>query len=164
VNAATTDPREEHAMTQQQRRRNTALEKLSDTGLSLADSSQDIRNRKVIDRLGEEIGHVSGLFIDQDERKVRMLEIRAGGFLGIGDRHVILPVDAITSVTKDEVHVNQTGERVAHSPAYDPTLIVDTPAQDFWEPYYGYYGLSPYWGAGYMYPEFPSSRERPITD
>jgi sporulation protein YlmC with PRC-barrel domain len=164
VNAATTDPREEHAMTQQQRRRNTALEKLSNTGLSLADSSQDIRNRKVIDRLGEEIGHVSGLFIDQDERKVRMLEIRAGGFLGIGDRHVLLPVDAITSVTKDEVHVNQTGERVAHSPTYDPTLFAEAPAQDFWEPYYGYYKLSPYWGAGYMYPEFTPSRERPITD
>jgi sporulation protein YlmC with PRC-barrel domain len=147
----------------QQHRRNTALEKLNNTGLSLADSSQDIRNRKVIDRLGEEIGHVSGLFIDQDERKVRMLEIRAGGFLGIGDRHVLLPVDAITSVTKDEVHVNQTGERVAHSPTYDPTLFAETPAQDFW-PYYGYYKLSPYWGAGYMYPEFTPSRERPITD
>jgi sporulation protein YlmC with PRC-barrel domain len=148
VIAATTDLREEHAMTQQ-RKRNTSLEKLNDTGLSLADSSQDIRNRKVIDRHGEEIGHVSDLFIDQDERKVRMLEIRAGGFLGIGDRHV---------------HVNQTGERIAHSPTYDPTLIVDAPAQQFWEPYYGYYGLSPYWGAGYMYPEFPPSRERPITD
>ena len=150
-------------MTQQHRRRNTALEKLSNTGLSLADSSQDIRNRKVIDRHGDEIGHVSDLFIDQDERKVRMLEIRAGGFLGIGDRHVILPVDAITSVTKDEVHVNQTGERVAHSPTYDPTLFAEAPAQDFW-PYYGYYKLSPYWGAGYMYPEFTPSRERPITD
>ena len=136
-----------------QPRRRGALETLSNTGLELADSSQDIRHRKVVDVHGAAIGHVSDLFIDPDERKVRMLEIRAGGFLGIGDRHVLLPVDAITSVSKDEVHVNESRERLVRSPAYDPTLI-DEPTQQYWEPFYGYYGLSPYWGAGYMYPEF----------
>jgi sporulation protein YlmC with PRC-barrel domain len=133
------------------------LEKLSETRLTLGNSEQDIRNRKVVDRDGDELGHVSDLFIDQDERKVRMLEIRAGGFLGLGDRHVLLPVDAITSVTKDEVRVNQTRERIVHSPVYDPTLIDRSP-REYWEPYYGHYGLSPYWGSGYMYPEFPMSR------
>ena len=133
---------------------NTELEKLSDTGLVLADSDQDIRNRKVIDRHGDDIGHVSNLFIDQDERKVRMLEVSAGGFLGLGDRHFLLPVDAITHVGKGEVHVNQTRERIVNSPVYDPTLV-DRPRQEYWEPYYGYYGVSPYWSAGYMYPHFP---------
>lgn len=137
---------------------NAELEKLSDTRLILGDSEQDVRSRKVIDRHGDDIGHVSDLFIDQDERKVRMLEIRAGGFLGLGDRHFLLPVDAITSVTKDEVRVNQTRERVVQSPVYDPTLVARSP-REYWEPYYGYYGLSAYWGAGYVYPEFPMSRQ-----
>ena len=52
---------------------NTELEKLSDTRLTLDDSSQDIRNRKVFDRHGEEIGAVNDLFIDPIERKVQML-------------------------------------------------------------------------------------------
>jgi sporulation protein YlmC with PRC-barrel domain len=150
-------------MKQQQRTGNTALEKLNETGLSLADPSQDIRHRKVIDRHGNEIGHISDLFIDPGERKVRMLEIRAGGFLGFGERCVLLPVDAITSVAEHDVHVNETRERLALSPAYDPTLIVE-PTQAAWEPFYGYYGISPYWGAGYMYPEFLRSPEKPITD
>jgi hypothetical protein len=92
-----------------------------------------------------------------------MLEVRAGGFLGLGDRHFLLPVDAITSVTKSEVHVNQTRERIVHSPVYDPTLI-ETPTQEYWEPYYGYYGLSPYWDSEYMYPHFPIISEEPSRD
>lgn len=144
----------------QQHTTNTELEKLTETGLALEDSTQDIRNRKVVDAQGEDIGHVSNLFIDQGERKVRMLEVRAGGFLGLGDRHFLLPVDAITSVAKDEVRVNQTRERIVHSPAYDPTLIV-APTQQYLDPYYGYYGLLPYWGSGYLYPHLSTFGEEP---
>jgi sporulation protein YlmC with PRC-barrel domain len=141
----------------------STLEKLGDTDLALADLSQDVRGRKVVDLHGDEIGHVSALFIDEAECKVRMLEIRAGGFLGLGDRHFLLPVDMITNVTADAVQVNETLERVAHSPVYDPSLI-KLPNQDFWEPFYGYYGLSPFWGYGYMYPGFPiSAQGRPVA-
>lgn len=150
-------------MPQPQRGTNLELEKLIDTRLTLGDPAQDIRHRKVVDAHGDEIGHVSALFIDEDQRKVRMLEVRAGGFLGLGDRHFLLPVDAITTVTKDKVHVNQTRERILHSPVYDPTLI-ETPTQQYWEPYYGYYGLSPYWSLGYMYPHFPITSEEPSSD
>jgi len=137
---------------------NSEIEKLSDTGLELEDAAQDIRNRKVVDVHDEDVGHVSGLFIDRAERKVRMLEISGGGFLGFGDRHFLLPVDAITSIDKGEVHIDQTRERVVGSPAYDPTII-EAPTRDYWEPFYGYYGLSPFWGSGYMYPRFPISAE-----
>ena len=101
---------------------------------------------------------MSSLFIDEAERKVRMIEIRAGGFLGIGERHFLIPVDAVARVDKDEVHINLTREHIAGSPHYDPGLI-EEPTQSNWEPYYGYYGLSPYWGNGYMYPSFPLTFE-----
>jgi sporulation protein YlmC with PRC-barrel domain len=136
---------------------------LSDTGLVLSELGQDIRGRKVVDQHGSDVGHISGLFIDEGERKVRMLELRAGGFIGIGERHFLLPVDAITSVDKHDVHVSESGERITHSPVYDPTLVV-APTPDYWEPYYGYYGLSPYWGNGYMYPTFPWTRGGNLND
>ena len=150
-------------MSQSQHTTNNALERLKDTGLELGDSSPDVRGRKVVDRDGEDIGHVSDLFVDQHERKVRMLEVRAGGFLGLGDRHFLLPVDAVTGVTKDEVHVNQTRERIVNSPVYDPKLI-EAPPQEYWQPYYGYYGFSPYWGSGYIYRGFPGPRNEFSSD
>jgi hypothetical protein len=45
------------------------------------------------------------------------------------------------------VRVRETRERIVHSPAYDPALVVASP-REHWEPFYGYYGLSPYWGQG----------------
>ena len=153
-------------MSQSQQRTNTELEKLSETGLILADPSEDIRGRKVVDASGEDIGHVSALFIDRAERKIRMLEIRAGGFLGLGERHFLLPAEAVTNVAEGEVHISQTRDRVVHSPAYDPALEV-APTPEYWGGYYNYYGMSPYVGTGFgaamMYPTFSqptkSSRE-----
>ncbi len=76
------------------------LEKLRETGLALAYDAQDIRGRKVNDPNGDAVGHVSNLFIDVGERKVRMLEIRGGGFLGIGDRHVLVPVVRLPGISQ----------------------------------------------------------------
>jgi sporulation protein YlmC with PRC-barrel domain len=131
-----------------------ALENLNDSSLMLDDPTLDIRGRKVVDRAGDEIGHVTDLFIDVELAKVRMMQIRAGGFAGVGGRHLLLPVDAITSIEKHVVHVDETRHKVLGSPAYDPELD-NVPTQNFWEPYYGYYGLVPYWGNGYIYPRFP---------
>jgi sporulation protein YlmC with PRC-barrel domain len=151
-------------MSSNQNSSHAELEKLDDTDLILDDDAQDVRGRKLIDQQGETIGHVSSLFIDADERKVRMLEVRAGGFLGIGDRHFLIPADAVTKVEKESVYVNESRERILHSPVYDPHII-KAPTREYWGPFYGYYGLSPYWGTDYMYPGFPLSlEETPVRD
>lgn len=125
------------------------LVKLSDAGLTVSDPSADIRGRKVIDEHGDAIGDVSALFIDKGERKVRMLQVDAGGFLGLGERHFLIPAEAVAGVTRNEVRIKQTREHVTNSPAYEPNLI-EVRNGDYWEPYYGYYGYEPYWGGGPM--------------
>jgi len=50
------------------------------------------------------------------------------------------------------VVVDQTRERIAGSPAYDPDLTYD---QGYYGGLYGYYGYAPYWGPGYAYPGYP---------
>jgi len=127
------------------------LIKLGDTDLTVASPDEDIRGRSVIDSAGKKIGEVSALMIDDTEAKVRFIQVATGGFLGIGDKHFLIPVDAITSIDKDTVHINQTGERVKGAPDYDPNLVTD----DYWTNLYGYWGYSPYWNAGYTYPNYP---------
>lgn len=136
----------------------TALQRLVDTDLAIADLAEDIRGRKVLDRHGNNIAHISALFVDEQERKVRMLELRAGGFLGLGERHFLLPVEAITKIAPDEVHVNQTRERIVESRSYDPKLIV-APTHAYCDPLYRYYGLMPFWDPSYMYPPFSIPNE-----
>ena len=128
-----------------------ALHKLSDMDLTVADPAEDIRGRKVRDRNGEDIGEVDDLFVDEEAIKVRFLQIASGGFLGIGETKFLVPVDAITRITDDTVHIDQTGDRVAGAPRYDPALAEEPD----WLGYYGYYGYGPYWRAGYAYPPYP---------
>jgi len=129
------------------------LTKLSDTKLTVGDPNEDVRGRKVIDKNGHEIGKVDDLLIDNREHKVRLLQVESGGFLGLGETKVLIPVDAITRITDDEVHINHTREHVAGAPRYDPELAND---ETNWGGIYGYYGYGPFWGAGYRYPPYPN--------
>ena len=139
--------------------RGARLVRLSDTNLTLADGAEDIRGLKVLDMSGEELGTVNDLFIDEQERKVRFLEISSGGFLGLGATKFLLPVEAITRISVDVVHINQSRERVAGAPQYDPTLVEERYVSDV----YSHYGYPPYWGPDYHYPPYPyySSANRP---
>lgn len=139
--------------------RGARLVRLSDTNLTLADGAEDIRGLKVLDMSGEEWGSVNDLFIDEQERKVRFLEVSSGGFLGLGATKFLLPVEAISRIDVDAVHINQSLERVAGAPQYDPTLVEERYVSDV----YSHYGYPPYWGPDYHYPPYPyySSANRP---
>lgn len=128
------------------------LLKLSDTSLTFADPAEDIRRRKVLDKDGEEIGDVDDLLVDGREKKVRFLQVASGGFLGLGETRFLIPVDAITRISDDAVHISQTREHIAGAPRYDPALVVD---ERYLGDIYGHYGCSPYWRPDYVYPPYP---------
>lgn len=132
-----------------------ALQSLSQSDLVLADSAEDIRDRALVDRQGEEIGRIHDLMIDESENKVRFLQVRGGGFLGIGEKQFLIPVDAITSIEDDVVRIDQTREHVGGGPEYQPDLV---PEQDYFGNIYGWYGYQPYWAPGYRYPGYPYYR------
>ena len=133
------------------------LLRLNESGLTVADENADVRGRKVIDSAGEEIGKVEDLLIDEDEHRVRFLQVGAGGFLGIGERRFLIPVDAVTRLTPDAVSISRTREHVAGGPRYDPELVMDEVAPNY-EGIYAYYGVPPFWLAGYQYPAYPYFR------
>jgi len=134
-------------MTQHHDDSNDLLVKLGDSNLALSNSGDDIRDRKVIDANGQDIGHVSALFIDKKERKIRFLQVKAGGFLGIGEQEFLVPIEDVTRTEPAEIHVNHSREHVIAAPHFDPKLTTQR-TRDFWNPYYGYYGVTPYWGMG----------------
>ncbi|MQM26876.1 PRC-barrel domain-containing protein [Glycomyces albidus] len=132
----------------------TTLVRLGDSDLTVANEAEDVRGHKVIDRSGEETGTVDGLLIDESERKARFLEIGSGGFLGMGKKQVLVPVDAVTRVDDDNVYIDKDRQLVASGPEYDPELMPE-PDRPYFENLYGYYGYAPHWGAGYVYPRYP---------
>ena len=129
---------------------------LGDSDLTVSDPAEDIRGCTVKDRHGKKVGTVDGLMIDQYVQKVRYLQVESGGFLGLGQQHFLIPVDAITGIFGDNVHINETQERVVGAPGYDPKL---GPEPSYWDELGGYYGYLPFWGMGYRgYPMYPHYR------
>ena len=128
---------------------NAILYTLGDRGQTVDGSANDVRGREVKDKNGDGIGKVTDLLIDDRELKVRFLVVEHGGFRGFGETMTLMPVDAITKITEDAVFVNQSRERVASAPGYDPHLVDD---RSYHSIVYSHYGYAPYWGAGYMYP------------
>lgn len=126
-----------------------ALYTLGDRGETVDGSANDVRGREVKDKDGNGIGAVADLLVDDQEHKVRFLLVEHGGFLGFGEKKTLIPVDAITKITEDEVLLDQSRERVAAAPGYDPKLVDDRPYNSS---IYTYYGYAPYWGVGYGYP------------
>lgn len=126
--------------------------KMEDSELTLANSDEDIRGHSVVDSSGEDIGDVKDLLIDEDEAKVRFLQVGSGGFLGLGEETFLIPVDAITHIDNNTVRVNLTRDRVSQGPTYDPTMVRD---EEYWNTAYGHYGFLPFWAPGYRASTFP---------
>jgi sporulation protein YlmC with PRC-barrel domain len=116
------------------------LIRLSDSDLILEDQTQDVRGLDAYDTNGEEIGTVEGLYVDEEERKVRFLDVAAGGFLGLGEKNLLIPVEAVREVKEDGVVVDQSREKVVDSPPFDASVVPQAPYQ---RDIYDYYRLRP---------------------
>ncbi len=122
---------------------------LGDRGQTVDGSANDVRGREVKDKDGEGLGKIADLLVDDREEKVRFLVVEHGGFLGFGEKKTLIPVDAVTKITEFEVFIDQSRDRVAAAPGYDPDLVDDRP---YHSSIYDYYGYAPYWGEGYVSP------------
>jgi len=128
--------------------------RLSNDAKPLADEVSDVRDYQVVGNDGNEIGDVHDLLLDEREGKVHFLEVKTGGFLGLGRDDLLIPIGTIESIDRDEkrIRLKQTESAIKDAPNYDPEAENDRP---YYQSVYRHYGLEPYWSRGYTYPPFP---------
>jgi sporulation protein YlmC with PRC-barrel domain len=115
------------------------LVKMSDSDLRLEEPWQDIRGLEVYDVNGEQIGSVEDLYVDRDSSLPRFLEVSAGGFLGIGKKHFLIPIEEVSrDIDADRVTVNQPRDKVVESPDFDPDDVSNPDVQRAIRAYYGH--------------------------
>jgi len=115
------------------------LIKLSELDVPLEESWQDIRDLDVYDAAGEQIGSVEDLYVDRETRLPSYLVVSAGGFLGVGKKHFLVPVEEVSrDVGEERVTVTVPKEKVLNSPEFD--LDVGVPAADLQRAIDAYYG------------------------
>ena len=81
------------------------LVRLGDSDFVSANPEDDLCGKAVYDAEEQRIGSVGDLYIDPQEREMRFLEVGAGGFLGMGEKHYLVPVEAVVEVAEDRVTI-----------------------------------------------------------
>jgi sporulation protein YlmC with PRC-barrel domain len=130
---------------------NNSLRKLRDTDLASINYVDDVRGTRVVDSAGEPVGLVETLFVDGQQRKVRFLRVEPDRGFNTGGGTILIPVDAITNIARGVVRIDRPRAQVAIAPR-DLSLLS---AKEDVEMLYRYYGLQPFWAAGYEYPRYP---------
>lgn len=115
------------------------LAKMSESDFRLEEPWQDIRGLDVYDGNGEQIGSVDELYVDRDSRLPRFMVVSAGGFLGVGKKHFLIPVEEVSrDMGEDRVTVNQNRDKVVNSPDFDPDEVPNLDLQRAVRAYYGH--------------------------
>ena len=119
--------------------RRSSSTKLSELDVPLEENWQDIRELDVYDIQDQQIGSVADLYVDQQARQPRFLIVSAGGFLGVGKKHFLIPVEEVSrNVGEERVTVTQSRDKVLNSPEFDPdTGVPNADLQRAIDAYYG---------------------------
>ena len=65
-------------------------------------------NQNVYDAAGVKVGEIDDVLLGKDARVVAFV-VGVGGFLGVGEKHVLVPFSTIQSTMKDNKHVLTIG-------------------------------------------------------
>jgi sporulation protein YlmC with PRC-barrel domain len=102
---------------------------------------------KVISSDGENIGKIKDIMLDVRSGRVAYAVLSSGGFLGIGDKLLAIPWNALTLDTQEKCFVlNMVAERVKNAPGFDKEHWPSMADQTWATTVHQYYGSEPYWG------------------
>ena len=129
------------------------LVRMGESSVVPANLEDDLRGKDVYDAEGKRVGGIEDLYIDRNEREVRFLEVGAGGFLGIGEKRFLVPVEEVVEVAEEVVEVAEEWvgiepgrtEKVEGTAPFDtrvapPPTAEERRAEDYASPLYGYTG------------------------
>ena len=121
------------------------LDPLSSSGLEVAEGSTDLTGRAIVDNNGEQVGTVSDMLIEPQSRVPRMLVLEtAGGLLGLGKNHYLVPLEAV-SATDNEVRIDRASGDILAGGEY--TAPEGEEEELHYAAVYADYGIEPYWEA-----------------
>jgi sporulation protein YlmC with PRC-barrel domain len=109
---------------------------LATGGTQEADPAQDVRGREVRDRGGREVGTVEDSYVDREGSTARFLVV--GAAPGFNGRRFLVPTEAVSGISDEQVTLNQDRDKVADSPSFEGQSGPDRQYQITIYHYYGY--------------------------
>lgn len=95
---------------------------------------------------GEDLGKIEEVMIDMELGRVAYAVLSFGGFLGLGNKWVPVPWDALALQSDKKVLIlNIEKEKLQKAPNFEPTTLPDLANRQWGAVIHTYYGYPPYW-------------------
>ena len=99
---------------------------------------RELRQKSVFDSGSRHIGQVENLYVD-DDRELRFVDVVTSGFLGLGRKHHLVPVEAITDQAPGSITLGVDQRSLEGAPAFfNPQIAPDEKLQRATREHYGY--------------------------
>jgi hypothetical protein len=82
---------------------------------------RELRQHNVLDSRGRFVGEVANLYVD-DDRELHFVDVVTRGFLGLGKKHYLVPVEVITDETPGAITLGVEQETVERAPTFPNPL------------------------------------------
>jgi sporulation protein YlmC with PRC-barrel domain len=108
--------------------------------------SQFLFTYRVKSPQGEDLGKIEEIMIDMELGRVVYAVLSFGGFLGIGNKWVPVPWDALAlHPDQKEIVLNIEKEKIQKAPNFEPATLPDLANRQWGAVIHTYYGYPPYW-------------------
>jgi hypothetical protein len=98
----------------------------------------ELRLSRAFDSGGRYVGDIENLYVD-DDRELRFVDVVTSGFLGLGKKHHLVPVEAITGESPGQITLGVDQQAVEGAPALsNPKAAPDDELQRSTREHYGY--------------------------
>jgi hypothetical protein len=109
-------------------------------------SADTLKNEKVVNARGENLGNIKDYMIDLDTGCLAYCVLSFGGVLGMGEKLFAVPFQAMTLDTERHCFIlNVDKERLKNAPGFDKDHWPLTADRKFQTEVYRFYNVRPYW-------------------
>ena len=104
-----------------------------------ASPQHEMRQKSVLDSGGSVVGTVANLYVDEDSKQLRFIDVLTSEFLGLERKHHLVPVEAVSEEDPGSITLGVDQEAVESAPPFpDPHVGPDEEYQRTIREHYGY--------------------------
>src|SRR5215203_922459 len=99
----------------------------------------EMRQKSVLDSGGTVVGTVANLYVDEDSRQLRFVDVVTSDFVGLERKHHLVPVEVVSDQDPGSITLGVDQETVERAPAFpNPHVGPDEEYQRTIRQHYGY--------------------------
>jgi sporulation protein YlmC with PRC-barrel domain len=99
----------------------------------------ELRQKSVLDSGGSAVGTVANLYVEEESRELRFVDVLTSDFVGLERKHHLVPIEAVSEEDAGSITLGVDQETVERAPTFpNPHVVPEEEYQRTIREHYGY--------------------------